>query len=60
MSEEYPAKSEASNVVDSLYKELGIGSLVIGQLVNGVIRKEIIKSLITAGIDKGTVVGGTG
>jgi hypothetical protein len=31
MSEQNPAKSEASNVVDSLYKELGIGSLLISQ-----------------------------
>jgi hypothetical protein len=50
MSEENPTTNAASNVVDSLYKEMGIGSLFISQLINGVLRKEIIKSLIAAGI----------
>ena len=50
MSEENPTTNAASNIVDSLYKEMGIGSLFISQLINGVLRKEIIKSLIAAGI----------
>jgi hypothetical protein len=43
-------KDEAPGLVDALFNQLGLGPIVISQLVNGVIREEVIRSLIKAGI----------
>ena len=43
-------QSNGMGLVDTLYDQLGIGTLAISQLVNGVVREEIIRSLIAAGI----------
>ncbi len=50
MEEEQP--NSASILLDTLYNHLGIGPLFVSQLVNGIIRDDIIKALLQAGVLK--------